>query len=62
MSTNEKNDWCDPSRDLFNLSVNDGKNRPFHCDKCGDTFEPCKHWGEATVDWKVNRKSVHGEL
>ena len=22
------------------------KNRPCHCDKCGDSFEPCDHWFE----------------
>lgn len=29
-----------------NLYCNDSKDRPYHCDKCGDTFEPCSHWSE----------------
>lgn len=25
-------------------SVDDRKDKPFHCDNCGDTYEPCHHW------------------
>lgn len=34
----------DPRHDDLHLSMNPRKDRPFHCDYCGDTFEECKHW------------------
>jgi hypothetical protein len=33
-----------------NLYVDDRKNRPYHCDLCGDCFYPCKHWDKPKVD------------
>ena len=26
------------------LYVDTRKNKPFHCDSCGDSYEPCKCW------------------
>ena len=28
----------------YNLSVDDRKQKPFHCNLCGDTYEACNHW------------------
>ena len=33
----------------FGLYVNDRMKRPFHCNRCGDTFEACRHWEEPKV-------------
>jgi hypothetical protein len=30
----------------FMLSVDDRKVKPFHCENCGDTYEPCEHWSQ----------------
>ncbi len=29
---------------LYCLSVDDRKEKPFHCAVCGDDYSPCKHW------------------
>jgi hypothetical protein len=34
----------DPRHDDLHLSVDDRRERPFHCDYCGDTYEACRHW------------------
>lgn len=28
----------------LHLSVDDRRDRPFHCDVCRETYEPCVHW------------------
>lgn len=30
------------------LSVDGTREKPFRCEKCGDTYEPCAHWSEAS--------------
>jgi hypothetical protein len=32
------------TKDIYNLSVDDRKNKPFNCDVCGNAYEPCIHW------------------
>jgi hypothetical protein len=31
---------------MLKLSVDDRKDKPFHCDRCGDSYEPCIHWSQ----------------
>ncbi len=38
------NNDIDPRHDDLHLSVDDRKDRPFHCDYCGNTYEACCHW------------------
>ena len=26
------------------MYVDPQKDKPYHCPKCGDTYEPCPHW------------------
>lgn len=35
------------------LSVDDRKEKPFHCDVCGDTYEACKHWSKQTKTFRI---------
>jgi hypothetical protein len=34
----------DPRHDDLHISVDLRKDKPFHCDYCGDTYEECRHW------------------
>lgn len=34
----------DPRHDDLHLSVDMRKDKPFHCDYCGATYEACRHW------------------
>lgn len=34
----------------LNLSVDDRKDKPFHCDKCGEDYDACYHWDREELD------------
>ena len=40
---NRTDDMFDADLD-FGLSVCDSRDKPFHCNCCGDTYEACRHW------------------
>ncbi len=33
----------------LHLSVDDRKIKPFHCDKCGNTYDACIHWSACQI-------------
>lgn len=49
--------WC---CEPYVLSVDDRKDRPFHCDLCGDTYEACEHWSTVS-GWARERKKERKE-
>ena len=36
--------------DIYKLSIDDRKDKPFHCEVCGNTYEPCVHWNSYATE------------